>query len=685
MTNSLPSKLESFLEMMSCGDEFAQHGFDLLVTRSEPEQYFDALKDRGFFEPTKNSGPVPSTNPGFVHIPIWNALGYLQTVAKRAAEKDDPVLSEKILQVIRSVSNFRDEPGDQARDNYQTYYRFAEIVGLLPLRCVTLEDIRLMAVWLSSKFDRGLVAHSLSKGLLRRLIESGSSDDIQKACFLMEQCMTFEWLPEEDKSSRELVTIVDNYWLKVILEAHAHELGAKAGVDAVKIFERGLRSIFSDKRRSYGSTLWRPAIESSPQNSDFRAVENRFVEGMRDLLEGWIEASPQAATSYVSSALQDDSEIIRRIALHTVVEHFELLRDPFERILAPGLFTSGHRHELYRLLSERYGEMSATGKAAVIDAIRKLPRPLTGENLERRLKFTQRDWLSAIKLHPEAAPWFADLVADSEIGSVTDHPDFLSYHETRFGPGPAPFGTDSLIAFAEDGTLIERLNGFAEKDPWRGPTMGGLVAALEGAVASNPKTFLPILSEFHGTKIHFQHAVIQGFKRLFDPSNDRKPDFDWNNAWPKLMKFFTDSISDETLWANGEGEDRIDLVPTAAWMRTVIASFLEAATRDDDTAYPADLLPQGWAIIQKLLDRAPASELSLTDPMTHALNTEKGHAIGALYNHALRTCRLASKTDSLEGAWKTLKVALTPKHPNVEMQIMSFQRCQRPISPTLIL
>ena len=36
-------------------------------------------------------------------------------------------------------------------------------------------------------------------------------------------------------------------------------------------------------------------------------------------------------------------------------------------------------------------ELSAAGKAAVIDAIRKLPPPPTGDDPARRLKFTQRE------------------------------------------------------------------------------------------------------------------------------------------------------------------------------------------------------------------------------------------------------------------------------------------------------
>src|SRR5437764_6650248 len=105
----------------------------------------------------------------------------------------------------------------------------------------------------------------------------------------------------------------------------------------------------------------------------------------------------------------------------------------------------------------------------------------------------------------------------------------------RHGPGPTPFGEESLIAFAEDGSIVDRLNEFKEADSWRGPTLGGLVAALEAAVASSPNTFLPLLSAFHGAKIPFQHALLAGFKRLFDPSSDMQLEFDWINDWTMLI------------------------------------------------------------------------------------------------------------------------------------------------------
>ena len=108
----LPSKLESFIEMMQRGDDFARHGFDLRTKRPEPERYFDALNQAGFFDPSKASGPIPASDPGFVQIPFWVALKYLIAVAQRAGELNDAALANKLRKIIHDVTNVRDENGN---------------------------------------------------------------------------------------------------------------------------------------------------------------------------------------------------------------------------------------------------------------------------------------------------------------------------------------------------------------------------------------------------------------------------------------------------------------------------------------------------------------------------------------------------------------------------------------------
>jgi hypothetical protein len=156
---------------------------------------------------------VLSDEPGFVQIPFWTALNYLEAVAKRAGELSSAQLAGKVLTIIRDVTNFRD-PNGEARDNYHTYYKFAEMLGVLPLSVITNDDIRLAHVWLSSRFDHGLVGSALGKGLLSRLLAGGTPEDIERACLLMKECMGFRWLPEKNQRGRELVPNIDDYWLK---------------------------------------------------------------------------------------------------------------------------------------------------------------------------------------------------------------------------------------------------------------------------------------------------------------------------------------------------------------------------------------------------------------------------------------------------------------------------------------
>ena len=55
----------------------------------------------------------------------------------------------------------------------------------------------------------------------------------------------------------------------------------------------------------------------------------------------------------------------------------------------------------------------------------------SGEDRERRLKFTQREWLSAIRDQPEAATWFAELTTAAELGPLPNIQTFSLTVEAR--------------------------------------------------------------------------------------------------------------------------------------------------------------------------------------------------------------------------------------------------------------
>lgn len=658
MAEPLTAKRKWFIQRMSQGDEHAQWGFELLLKRLDFAEFFDYLDEAGLFAPERNPAPLPGTELGYVRIPYWPALDYLQACAKQAGEHDDVQLAQKVMTVVGAVSRAR-EPDGSVRDNYHTYRVFAEILGLLPTSTVNAEDLGLIPGWLESKFDRGMVGHALDNGALRRCLASVSSDDWNKACLILRYCTAIRWIDERElgEDRKKPVTVVDDHWLKELIEHHASTLGAKAGRVASDIFLERIREVFHEGNRDHASWLWRPAIEDHAQNHSWNGPENRFVEGLRDVLLSWVDHDIETARPFIETLLRDEAEIIRRIGIHVLAQRWALLRSLYTAALGTQLFDAGHVHELYGLLRAHFDEFTELEKASTIEAIRQLPRPLRGEDPDRLLKYIQRNWLSAVagKGYQPAESWFGELMSDQALGALSEHSDFHSYMESWWGPGPTPYRVQELHAFAEDGSLVERLNAFQQSDSWRGPTTRALVDTLEEAVALTPQVFLPIISQFLHAKRPFQYGFINGFKRTWEAPRDKQPQIDWDRTWNLLVGFFEHLIGNPEFWAEKTVEDR-DLTPNRDWIPPVIADLLRAGTRNDEKAYSPELLLRTWSLIGILLAHAEAVAEPRDDAMTQAINSSKGKVIEALFSHALRACRLSDRaSDGHATAWAEMK------------------------------
>lgn len=170
--------------------------------------------------------------PDWNEFPYWKALDYLTACAKVAGEHDDAALAGKILNIIRSVSAERDPASDRA--NFYTFRRFAEILGLLPTASITTNDLELIEGWLNTKFDHDMVANALDDGALPRFLNSPNPADWAKAVQLFKYCTAIRWQPDRlDSDSREPVTVVEEHWLKDLVNHHATALGRKAGASVI--------------------------------------------------------------------------------------------------------------------------------------------------------------------------------------------------------------------------------------------------------------------------------------------------------------------------------------------------------------------------------------------------------------------------------------------------------------------
>lgn len=650
---NLTAKQESFIRLMTESEELARRGFDLLLKRANFESFFDALNEAGLFAPALNPAPVPVEPPGSLRLPYWNALDYLVGVAKVAGERADPQLANKVLNVVRSVTR---ESAVRASDNYHTWRKFAEIIGSVPRSAVSLEDIQLVPSWLASRFDRGMVGHALDEGALSAFVASDSPDDWDKALEILRHCTAIRWVRPADsgEGSDKPATVVDDYWLGKLIDRHAAAIGARIGGRAAELFLERVREAFRSESRSTYSHTYRPAIEDHVQNHRWNGAENRTIEGLRNVLLTWCDRHPEEVKPFVDTLLRDDAEIVRRIGIYVLGERWAFLRDLYLPVVGQNLFQSGHLHELYNLLRARFAEMSVAEQDATLAAIRNLPLPTWSDEPDRSLRRRQRQWLSAIvgTGHEGVDAWNQELSSDAAVGIPT-HPDFDTYMEVTSGPGPTPYEVHELVAYARKGLVVEKLNAFEATSGWRGPTMEGLIAALEEAVRTEPESFLELLRQFLAAKRRFQHALIWGLKQAWD-APDKHPTLDWKRWWDKLLGFFEQVIGSDGFWTEKIDETQFD--PNRDWISSSVAEFVKAGTQSDERAYYTALIPRTLVLIEALLEHARAVDQPSDDAMTQAINSPKGKAVEALFSHALRGCRMADReSNGHVEAWATVR------------------------------
>src|SRR4051794_32053713 len=65
-------------------------------------KWFDALAERGYFNPEQNPAPVPSKEEGYVNVPFWPTTEYLVTTSLELRSEGTEVYAERFIEVVRT-------------------------------------------------------------------------------------------------------------------------------------------------------------------------------------------------------------------------------------------------------------------------------------------------------------------------------------------------------------------------------------------------------------------------------------------------------------------------------------------------------------------------------------------------------------------------------------------------------
>lgn len=657
--NDLPANLQAFVKAMQQDDHAADYGFTALTKKGlfDPK-LFEEIYAAGLLSPERNPAPVPAKTIGYIQIPYWSALDYLDGVATHANNTNDIGLGKLIAHVITTISAAQ---GAQ-EDNYHSNRRFVEITAKLPNEAIDETLIGNIQFWLKSKYDHGLTIAALSESLLPRLLDSGHPNLNAHALAVFRYVTEVRSKGSSEDGNKEPEFSVDSYWLKELFKVHTKSASKVLRVDFIQLLRARVREVYSYGTRLNASWLSRPAVEEHEQNQEWDDVDNLFVAALRDAVttlldsETKVDVLPQVSDMYLNGI-----EIERRIAIYVFDAKFQHTREVIEQVVDERMFSQGCLHETFWFLKNHFSEFSSQLRKRLVDQILALaPKDADPDSNAGAKVWLQRRFAYALMNHksPELDVLLQQFKnAFDDMGDEGfQHPDFLMYMTSWVGPGPSPYTIEELIWFFSEGSLADKLNSFQPAKRSRfDSSKRALVDTFELAIKREPTKFINAKDVVINLHRPYQYAYFNAYKELW--TNTASPvQLDWKNVWKTVFNLAKVILTPE-FWNELISPDEDELTPNRDWISDVLVTLIREGTKNNDHAFDEELLPDAWWVLMNVLDNVPGSiNEEPSDPMSYALNTLRGRALDALFNYSLRIMRLVdSKKENRERAWSALE------------------------------
>jgi hypothetical protein len=601
-------------------------------------KWFNALEERGYFEPANIPEPVPAKEEGFVNIPYWPAIDYLVKTSEELDATKNKEYASKFIEILKNVTKYAVE---NDISNYRTWRQFSKIIQNIPPVVIKLDDVEIVDYWLDDKFERGLIAREIGEKWTPQLLELNDKHSLQIALKLL------LYLFKVDLNERKLGKIVErNYSLRFdyhyaqkITKKIAKRAGIKIGREVIIFFDTQLKFVLDKLKSDSWSSMWQPAIEDHKQNKYRNNAENIFVDAYRDSLSGYIVTKPKEAYEYLKEMLYGDYQTIHRLAVHAISDNFHLCGDLLNMLIDDKFFGSNYRHEMWHLLNRNYQRFKAAQKQKTKEIISHISRTDDEKNIhEGTTAYNKAIWFSSIKVHgKEEAILYNENVAIAK--TEPDHPDFSSYMSTGWVGHESPIPFEDLHTYSIE-ELVGLLKTYKDPSGFREPGIAGLAKTLKEVIKTEPLIFFNQLNKFAELDLAYSYEVIEAFSDLWA----EKAQLPWDDIWPCLLGFCSAVIRQAHFWDPKNAKQRESFVANRYWIVSGIGRLLKAGTKSDEHAFSEEYLNAAEQIITFLLAKEEGEEYKAdSDAVSISINSPRGHCLGALINLTLRSCRLSDK------------------------------------------
>jgi len=630
-------------------------------------KWFDSLAERNYFSPEANPKPVPAKEEGYVNIPSWPVLDYLEKTVSELNDNKNKEYSEKFIQIIINTTTYAKE---NEISNYRTWWKFAEIISQVPYKSIPIEKIDIIDHWLDDKYEHGLVAQVIGEKWLPRLLKINDTHASKLSTRILEILYKVIFIDGE-KSKPKASLRFKSYYAKRINERTAIIAGEKLGLKAIQIFGTLLINILNQLKNDAWSCIWQPAIEDHEQNKHRDATENVLIQAYRDSIDGFIRTNPDVGSEYVKSLLTSKYQTIQRIAIYVVSKNYQLFLGIVDQLLNKKFLNSNYQHEMWHFLNKCYPNFSDLQKEKIIRLISGIARHDDKDEYHvGASEYSKAIWLSAIKEHGDRE---AKLYAESTkiAKSEPAHPDFSSYMSVGWVERKSPKTIEELQSLSIR-ELVHELGNHKDSGSFDEPGLEGLVKVFKQLVKTKPLNFYLNLDKFLNLDLAYIYEIIDAYRELWK----EKSNFPWDEIWQKLLEFCSAVITQNRFWNPENEKQREPFVANRYWIVSSIGQLIEEGTKSDEHAFDEKYFPEAEAIIVSLLDRVEGEEYKEdSDAVSISINSPRGHCIEALINLTLRSCRIADKNNNKDHseAWSNFQCHYDSELDRSELEKPEFE------------
>ncbi|MCY4403402.1 MAG: hypothetical protein OXD54_12560 [Candidatus Poribacteria bacterium] len=617
----LLDRIDHFLDYKEPTKEIIETLPNILTSNVRYAYFFKKLDSPDWLKPLKETGWFhPDSQPTSQETPdrpvhFWHALGYVEKVANLTNETPYGETISILADIVNTIVNYTHDTETSITSDH-TDSQVIKILCTLPIERIESQHITFIGVALKSNIGATLLNAEIGETVLPKLLDEGADKLILELLDVMLDSTVI---------NGGIYPVMQEYWLRETLNEHGNAIGKKCGIGAAQIGIAHICNLIDEGTYSFNLIQEVEISSSDTSHEDYAEILVNFVSCI------FRHAKSDSIADTVQELLNESHEIVRRIAINVIKNHYDDLKYLFWDWQGNPLEETLLQPELYQLINSNCTKFNGDEIELILHWIESANYTTSAEDKKTRVKqiaYRKRGWLSALLKTDDQRVITLYQKYEKINPAKLDHPGLLWWTQTWSGE-TSPITVKELLNKSNT-EIVNYLNGFKTTEPL-GPTVPteeGLRQTFEECVATNPQKFSHDLLPFYNVTTQYQSSLFQGLRKAWV----EKTKFDWSH----LLEFIYNFLSSQQ-FRDEPKEGRFNYKD---WTIAAIAELLLVGIQNDENAFDPKFLPMAEDILLILSEKVKSDRSVIDNAPITVLNSTPAKVYSALINYALRFARV---------------------------------------------